>query len=71
MTTRTLNSLPVRNRGNYLDRCQKVNLTTNLYKVDFKDSLKVYIYSVKTTPDIPREGGKRLVSLVASARNAI
>lgn len=71
MATRTLSTLPARNRGSYLDRCQRVNLTTNLYKVDFKDSLKVYIYALKTTPDIPRENGKRLVALVASSRNAI
>lgn len=71
MSCRAISSLPQRNKGTYLDRCQKVSLITNLFKVDFKDSAKVYIYAIKTTPDVPRENGKKLEGLVASARNVI
>lgn len=69
MSYPTLNTLPLRNKGTYLDRCQRVTLLTNLFKVDFKDSAKVFIYALKTTPEIPGENGKRLTELVASLRN--
>jgi hypothetical protein len=53
MSTRAIATLPQRIKGTYLDRCQKVKLVSNLFKVDFKENLKVYIYSVKTLPEIP------------------
>jgi hypothetical protein len=71
MSSRAISSLPQRNKGTYLDRCQKVNLLTNLFKVDFKDAAKVYIYAIKTTPEVHRENAKKLAGLVASVRNAI
>lgn len=71
MSCSTLSGLPPRNKGTYLDRCQRVTLLTNLFKVDFKDSAKVFIYALKTTPDVPRENGKRLIDLVTSLRSNI
>jgi hypothetical protein len=43
-------------------------LLTNLFKVDFKEALKVYIYSLKTLPEIPAENGKKLRALLCSNR---
>jgi hypothetical protein len=71
MSCRTLSSLPQRNKGNYLDHCQKVTLLSNLFKVEFKDSAIVYIYAVKTTPEIPRENGAKLRTLMINNRPAI
>jgi hypothetical protein len=31
-----ISTLPHRNRGSYLDKCQTTNLSTNLFKVDFR-----------------------------------
>jgi hypothetical protein len=63
-----ISELPQRTRGSYLDRCQKVSLLSNLFKVDFKETLKVYIYSVKTLPEIPQENGKKLKSIILCNR---
>lgn len=48
MSSSSSTPLPLRNKGNYLDRCQKVNLLTNLFKVDIRDNLKVFIFAIKT-----------------------
>ncbi len=71
MSLSTISSLPPRNKGSYLDRCQRVTLLTNLFKVDFNNSTKVFIYAIKTTPEISRESGKKLGELVTSLRSNI
>lgn len=59
------------NTSSSMDNCQRVTLLSNLFKVDFKESTKVYIFSVKTTPDIPQENSKKFRSLLSSQRVAI
>lgn len=71
MSITSSSPLPSRNKGNYLDRCQKVNLLTNLFKVDIRDNLKVFIFALKTEPEIPRENGKKLRSIIAGNRLAL
>lgn len=47
-----ISALPPRNRGTHLDKCQNINLSTNLFKVNFREETKIYIYSAKTAPEI-------------------
>jgi hypothetical protein len=71
MNTTRINALPPRNKGSYLDKCQKTNLLSNLFKVDLKENIKIYIYSVKTDPEIPQENGKKFRSMMGANRNNI
>lgn len=66
-----LSSLPKRNRGNYLDRYANIKLSTNLYKVNFKESTKVYIYAFKSQPDIPTENVRKIRSILMASRNIV
>lgn len=59
------------NTSSSIDNCQRVTLLSNLFKVDFKQTTKVYIFSIKTTPDIPQENSKKFRSLLLSQRGAI
>lgn len=66
-----LTQLPPRNRGNYLDKCQKVKLTTNLFKVDYRSNVNIYIFSVKTVPNISFQNGKKLRTILINNRSTI
>lgn len=71
MSSRTISSLPQRNKGTYLDRCQKVTLLSNLFKVDFKETAKIFIYAIKTAPEVPREGGQKFRELLSKSKGSI
>ena len=64
-------TLGPRNRGTHLDKCSSVNIKTNLFKVDFKQETKIFIYSVQTQPEIPFENNKKVRSILIKSRKII
>jgi hypothetical protein len=48
-----------------------VPLTSNLFRVNFKPDAQVYIYALRTLPEIPRENIKKLKLMLMSHRNTI
>ena len=66
-----LSSLPTRNRGRHLDKCPSVYIKTNLFKVDFNQDTKAYIYAVKSQPDIPRDNTKKFRSILINSRKIV
>ena len=66
-----LSSLPTRNRGHHLDKCPSVNIKTNLFKVDFNQDTKVYIYAVKSQPDIAHDNTKKFRSILINSRKIV
>lgn len=66
-----ISSLAPRNRSNYLDKCPNLSLSTNLFQVDFREDIKIYIYSVKITPEISHEDVKRLRNILIHSRKII
>ena len=67
----SLSDLPARNRGTYLEKCNKVKLTTNLFKVEYRPDTSVFIYSVKVTPAIASDNGKKLRAILLANRTNI
>jgi hypothetical protein len=66
-----LSTLPKRNRGTYLDKYTNTQLSTNLFKVNFKEETKVFIYSFKTLPEIPRENVHKVRSMLMHNRTIV
>ncbi len=66
-----LSNLLPRNKGTYLDKCRTIPITTNLFKVDFKEDTKIYIYSAKTQPEISHENVKKFRSMLMQSRKTI
>jgi hypothetical protein len=66
-----LTTLATRNRGPHLDRCPPVPLVTNLFKVDFKDDTRIYIYAVRTEPKIALDNKKKLRVMLINSRKII
>lgn len=71
MTHQPLSRLPERNKGSHLDKFQKISLTSNLFRVNFKNEAQVYIYALRTLPEIPRENIKKLKLMLMTNRNTI
>lgn len=66
-----ISSLAPRNQSNYLDKCSNTNLFTNLFKVNFKEDTKIYIYAVKTSPEVSKENVKMFRNILLQSRKII
>lgn len=66
-----LTTLATRNRGPHLDKCAPVSLVTNLFKVDFKEDTKIYIYAARTEPKIAFDNNKKLRAIIINSRKII
>ena len=66
-----LNALATRNRGPHLNKCPSVPLVTNLFKVDFQEEAKVYLYAARTEPIIAFDNNKKLRAMLINSRKII
>ena len=69
--TLTLDSLPPRVRGPYLNNRNKNKIDTNLYKVTFDKNVCIGIYSVKFAPAIHYDNRALRLSLLNKAMSQI
>lgn len=58
--------LPKRNIGSYLKGCERRNVKTNLFKVEFSDKPLITIYSLSIDPEIPKDSSTKLKAIVDS-----
>ena len=64
-------TLGPRNRGSHLDKCSLVKVKTNLFKVDFKEETKIFIYTIRSQPEIAFDNNKKLRSILIQSRKII
>ena len=63
-----LSTLKPRNKGS---KSSKVKVSTNLFKVDFREQTKIYIYSVKTQPEISQQNNKVIRNILINSRRIL
>lgn len=71
MSIEVISTLPMRRKGNALDKAQKIPLTTNLFKVKFQPQVEVHIYAFTLSPNIDKDNRAKLLSLVESNRSTL
>ena len=63
----SLLKLPSRVKGSHLDKCRKVSIDTNLYRVDFNPEMDIITYAVTYNPTITYDNRKLRLELLNKA----
>ena len=67
----SLTALPKRVKGNYIEKCQKVPMTTNLFRLNLSTKTKIFLYSLKTSPSLTPDNIKKVKLMLSQHKSTM